>query len=663
MNPWPHCWRRFFWGNSVLCEPQGRYRPVLECLEDRSLPSGGFTQLNLASDLLGAARVTDPNLVNPWGVSFSPTGPFWFADNGSGLSELVDGRGQQAPLALLPPTVPVGATPTGVVFNDGSGFRISENGVSAPSRFLFATEDGTITGWSGVVDLSQAILAVDNASVGAVYKGLALATGPAGRSFLYAADFGRGAVDVFDQDFKPFVQPGSFEDPNLPNGYAPFNIQNINNLLFVTYAPRDSARPDDIAGAGHGFIDVFNTGGNLVRRFASQGPLNSPWGLALAPASFGPFGGALLVGNNGDGHINAYDPKSGVFLGPLADDTGIPITIPSLWALTLGNGHEGGTSDTLFFTAGLDDEAHGLFGAIQAPQQRGADTAGSGIFDPHAPGEPGDYPLPPSGGPALQEADGPSGAATAALLPLTESSLALIPTLSTVPQLGAQVEAPAVATLVRALSFPAYARTALPLSNPGSFPPQAVDSPPLENAGNNSLGLSVLFNLNAAPAWSDHPIPWQSPETNRGLVDTRWPSSGDGSARADGLFAGPYLEDLQARSNVEQGSESYPASGRADKVLAQVPSEGRPPSAGERRAESKAFTSHDRGSWTRLLSSLLVVVGIPVISALCRRHRAGSLSHPGRMPELAWREGITGPPSSASRSCSASKLSSSWTHD
>src|SRR5262249_6246479 len=159
---------------------------------------------------------------------------------------------------------------------------------------------------------------------------------------LYAADFGLGTVDVFDQDFRPVARPGSFHDPNLPGGFAPFNIQNINNLLFVTYAQQDEDRTEDVAGAGHGFIDVYDTDGSLIRRFASQGALNSPWGLALAPPEFGPFGGAALVGNNGDGHINAYDPGSGRFLGQLGDDNGIPLAIPDLWALSFGNGHLAG---------------------------------------------------------------------------------------------------------------------------------------------------------------------------------------------------------------------------------------------------------------------------------------------------------------------------------
>src|SRR5438132_2212593 len=433
--------RLFFWRHKAASGLQRPYRPVVECLEDRCLLSGGYAQVNLVSDVPGLARVTDPNLINPWGIAFSPTGPFWFANNRSGVSDLLDGRGQPVPLVVtVPSPATAGGTPTGTVFNGRSGFAIAENSVSAPSRFLFTTEDGTISGWSAVVDPSRALLAVDNSSTGAVYKGLALATDPAGRSLLYAADFRRGTIDVFDQDFKPVARPGSFQDANLPDGFAPFNIQNINDRLFVTYAQQNEARHDDVAGGGQGFIDVYDTGGNLLRRFASQGALNAPWGLALAPPGFGPFGGSLLIGNAGDGHINAYDMGSGAFLGPLADDNGVPLAIPTLWALTFGNGHEGGAADTLFFAAGVNYEQHGLFGAIQAPQRRGADTAGPGAFDPDAPGEAGDYPLPPRNGPALQETGQDARLPTAVLLPLTESSLLLVPTLSTMPEPRARVE-------------------------------------------------------------------------------------------------------------------------------------------------------------------------------------------------------------------------------
>ncbi|MCI0464875.1 MAG: TIGR03118 family protein, partial [Gemmataceae bacterium] len=348
------------------------------------------------------------------------------------------------------------------------------------------------------------------------------------------------------------------------------------DLLALVLRP-DEARRDEVAGAGYGFIDVYDTDGNLVRRFASQGALNAPWGLALAPAGFGPFGGALLVGNFGDGHINAYDPESGAYLGPLADDNGIPITVSGLWALTFGNGHAGGASDTLFFTAGVDDEEHGLFGAIQAPQRRGADTAGAGTFDPLAPGEPRDYPLPPRGGPALQDRDEDARLAIAVLLPLKESSLALIPTLSTVPQPRARVEAPA---------------------------------PAAKNTQNNSLALNAFLDLNAAQTLPAKPARWQRPDTNRDALGARRSPSAGGEAGAESLLAEPHIENRDAQSSAEPSPESPRPSGQGDKVLARIRSEGRPESAGDRTAGNEGVETHDRGSWTELLNRLLVTVSI-----------------------------------------------------
>src|SRR5262245_56961864 len=204
----------FFRKSRPWPDRQRRYRPVLEFLEGRHLLSGGFGLVNLASDVPGLARVTDANLVNPWGLAYSPTGPFWFAENGSGVSDILDGRGEPFSLVVtVPSAAHSGSAPTGTVFNGGAGFVISENGASAPSRFLFASEDGTISGWTTVVDATRALLAVDNSSPGAVYTGLALATDPTDHSFLYAADFSRGTIDMFDQDFRPVVRPGSFQDP------------------------------------------------------------------------------------------------------------------------------------------------------------------------------------------------------------------------------------------------------------------------------------------------------------------------------------------------------------------------------------------------------------------------------------------------------------------
>ncbi|HLJ94934.1 MAG TPA: TIGR03118 family protein [Gemmataceae bacterium] len=622
MSFWAHCRRRLFGKRDAFSRQQWLHRPVLEYLEGRWLLSGGFTQVNLASDVPGLARITDPNLVNPWGISFSPTGPFWFADNGSGVSNLLDGRGQSVPLLVtMPFTTQSNGTPTGVVFNGGPGFLISENGVSAPSRFLFAAEDGTISSWTAVVDGTHALLAVDNSSLGAVYKGLALATDAAGRTFLYAANFGRGTIDVFDQNFKSVERSGSFQDPNLPQGYVPFNIQNIHDLLFVTYAQHDGVGRDDRAGAGHGFIDVYDAAGNLMRRFASRGALNSPWGLALAPADFGPFGGTLLVANNGDGHISAYDPESGTFLGSLTADDGSLITVPSLWALAFGNGHEGGASDTLFFTAGVDNEAHGLFGAIQAPLRKGTDTAGSGSFDPHAPGEPGDYPLPPSSGPALLDGNEDPVAVTAVLLPLTESSLALLPTLLTLPQQRTRFMPPVAAPAVNAVPFQGYDGTSLRSSNTAMFPPFPVHSLLPKNVKNSSAELNALFDLNPAHAWSEEQVSRQSPKIAADLVNTDYLAMDDDAA-AHRVLAEPNLETLKAPSNAEHGLRWRPLSGRTQDVLAQAPSEDRSPSTADYTTKIQGPRRSDRWSWTRLLNGLLLVIGIAGVCALYRRPRA-----------------------------------------
>jgi uncharacterized protein (TIGR03118 family) len=588
-----------------------RYRPVLEYLEDRCLLSAGFAQVNLASDVPGLAAVTDPNLVNPWGITFSPTGPFWSADNGSGVSDLLDGRGQPVPLVVtVPSAAPSGSTPTGTVFNGGPGFAISENGVSAPSRFLFATQDGTIAGWTTLVDPTHALVAVDNSSAGAVYTGLALATGPAGHSLLYAADFSHGTIDVFDQHFQPVVRPGSFEDPNLPDGYAPFNIQNINNLLVVTYAQQDESGHDDVAGAGHGFIDVYDTGGNLVSRFASGGALNSPWGLALAPADFGPFGGALLVGNNGDGHINAYNPRSGAFLGQLAGDNGAPITIPDLWALTFGNGHAGGDAHTLFFAAGVDYDAHGLFGALQAPDRRGADTAGSGTFDPDAPGEVDDYPLPPSGGPAFGADSDDPPIPTSDLLPLTDSSLALVPTLSTISPPTAKTAAPVPAPTAGA-SSDGPVLTAVAAAGAGVHVRIQEHSPRGSGGQRDAVALNAFLDLHTLPMVSQKSVgaPWPGSDLHAAGAGS-W-AFADGDAAALGLLAEAYVEKQEAPAGEEKGPEAPPPV-PAEQTLAAVASQSRAESGGERAAANAPVEAQERRSWINLAYRLFIIT-IPVL--------------------------------------------------
>jgi uncharacterized protein (TIGR03118 family) len=325
--------------------------------------SATYIQTNLVSDDASVSgTIIDPNLINPWGMAASSASPFWVSDNGTGLSTLYNGAGTaQGLVVTIPP--PAGgsspSTPTGIVFNGGSGFGTVLG--AEPARFIFATEDGTISGWASG---TNALLMVDNSASGANYKGLAI--GESGlNTFLYAANFKQGKIDVFDSSFSPTTLSGSFTDPGLPAGYAPFNIQNLGGNLYVTYALQDGAAMDDVPGAGNGFVDVFDTNGNFLQRLISGGSLNSPWGLALAPANFGDYSSALLVGNSGDGIINAFDPSTGSLLGSLVDDlTKMPIEIDGLWALDFGNGGNGGQINELFFTAGPNDGAHGLFGKI-----------------------------------------------------------------------------------------------------------------------------------------------------------------------------------------------------------------------------------------------------------------------------------------------------------
>ncbi len=328
-----------------------------------------YTQTNLVSDGSVSATTISSNLINPWGISHSPTGPFWVSDNGTGLTTIYNGTGNIVPVAgqdaitIAAPSGVDTAAPTGQVFNiAGSGFDITAHGVTAPSVFLFATEDGTISGWAPTVDPASSIIAVDNSQSGAVYKGLAIATSDQG-TYLYAANFSNGTVDVFDSNFK---QVNSFTDPNLPPGYAPFNVQLLDNRLYVTFAQQDDAKHDDVAGPGHGFVDSFDLNGNMLDRIASRGVLNSPWGLDIAPKGFGQFSGDLLVGNFGDGTIDAFSPTTGKFLGQLLGSDGNPLQIQDLWALTNGTGSQGTDLSAIYFTAGGQDEQHGLFGSLAA---------------------------------------------------------------------------------------------------------------------------------------------------------------------------------------------------------------------------------------------------------------------------------------------------------
>jgi uncharacterized protein (TIGR03118 family) len=329
-----------------------------------------FRQTNLISDLTTVgAQIVDPNLKNPWGLAFGPTTPLWVADNGTSIAGVypVSPVGPTAQPSRLDVTLPpADSAPTGQVFNPTNGFVLKSKAGKGPALFIFSSESGHIIAWSPVAD--PAVNGKATAQVkfsshrGAVFKGLAIASTRFG-TFLYATDFHNGRVDVFNSRFHLVHSPGGFRDRHLPRGYAPFGIRAIDGFIYVTYAKQDADRKDDVAGRGHGFIDVFTAGGFLVKRLVSRGALDSPWGLEVAPRGFGPFGGKLLVGNFGNGRIHAYGLFSGRFEGTLRDQHHMPITNDGLWALQFGTATTGGTG-TLLFSAGLNDEADGLVGAI-----------------------------------------------------------------------------------------------------------------------------------------------------------------------------------------------------------------------------------------------------------------------------------------------------------
>jgi uncharacterized protein (TIGR03118 family) len=319
-----------------------------------------YTVHSLVSDG-AAAPGTDASLVNAWGLTAGPTTPWWAANNGTNTSTLYNGAGTKQAL-----TVSVAGAPTGTVFNGNTAdFVVSQNGKSGAARFLFATEGGTIMGWTPAVSGTTAVPAADRSSTGAIYKGLATVADK-----LYATDFHNGRVDVFDASFN--LVPGGFTDPRIPKGYAPFGIQALAGNLFVTYAQQDGAKKDDVAAPGQGYVDEFTPAGQLVAHVVNSGkknaPLDASWGLAIAPADFSVFGGDLLVGNFGNGRISAYAPRGDawVFKGQLKHADGSPIAIDGLWAIAFGNGAAAGPASTLYFLSGPSAEAHGLFGSITA---------------------------------------------------------------------------------------------------------------------------------------------------------------------------------------------------------------------------------------------------------------------------------------------------------
>jgi uncharacterized protein (TIGR03118 family) len=326
-----------------------------------------FYVSNLVSDGYVPAGTIDPKLINPWGIARTATSPLWVSDNGSGIATVYNG-GTAAKLGLAPTIAPpngqtFSATPTGqVATGSTTDFLLNGNSNSA-AAFIFDTEDGTISGWSNNVSPTSSVLKVDNygGGAGAVYKGLAI-SGPPGTEVLYAANFRSGNVEMYNNQFGLM---GTFTDPSVMSGYAPFNVQVLNGNLYVAFALQDSAKHDDMAGAGNGYVDEFSLAGVFEKRLVSQGgQVNSPWGLDIAPASFGTFAGDLLVGNFGDGTISAFDPVTGTFVGTLDGRDGKPLMLGDLWALTTGNGGAGGSASSVYFTTGIVDEAHGLLGSI-----------------------------------------------------------------------------------------------------------------------------------------------------------------------------------------------------------------------------------------------------------------------------------------------------------
>ena len=344
----------------------------------------------LVSNVAGAAPKPDTVLQNAWGIAFSPAAsPFWVNDNATGCSTLYDGQGTKVPLQVsipLPgnvvppgachpvsptnPPNPAPAAPTGIVWNPSPAFLVP--GTKTQAVFIFATENGTISAWAGGLNPpDHAVIAVDNSSSpsaanGAVYKGLVFGVNAKG-GFLFATNFRSGRIDVFGPSgtnglFTPATTDGGFMDPHIPAGYAPFGIANIDGDLFVSYAKQDKDKHDDVAGNGHGFVDVFDTDGHLLRRFASRGPLDSPWGMTRASFAFGRFSGEILIGNFGDGRINVFS-DDGRFVDQLEDANGNPLAIDGLWTLTLGGGRNS-SPDTLYFSAGPNKEVNGLFGTI-----------------------------------------------------------------------------------------------------------------------------------------------------------------------------------------------------------------------------------------------------------------------------------------------------------
>lgn len=373
-------------------------------------PQNSYLVHNLVSDLANTADHQDPNLVNPRGVGFGAT-PFWVGNNGSGTATLYGGAGNVIPLVVTIPQAGNAGTAgpvTGVVFNSfASNANAFDVQSGKPALFIFCSEDGVISGWNQSVSGTKATILFDNSRSGAVYTGCALG-GTAATPYLFAANFRAGRVDVYDANLnlnpapfgqnalpQPFSGSSPFSNPPIPAGYAPYNIQNINGALFVTYAKQDAQKHDSAGGPGNGFVASFALNGALIANLVSGGPLNSPWGMAIAPSNFGLFAGALLVGNFSDGKVNAFNAATGAPLGTLNDTTGNPIAIPGLWSLNFGGGAQNEDPGTLYITAGIGGgpnndplESHGLLASIEAAPSfvaSGVQSAASFVAGPIAP--------------------------------------------------------------------------------------------------------------------------------------------------------------------------------------------------------------------------------------------------------------------------------------
>jgi uncharacterized protein (TIGR03118 family) len=339
-----------------------------------------YTQTNLVSDIAGLAANRDGNLVNAWGLARSPGSPWWVGNNGTGTSTLYDGSGNAfptaSPLVVNIPTTknaPAGTTgtPTGVVFNGSTDFAVAPG---KPAIFIFVSEDGTISGWNPGVDPLNAIRKVDRGEK-AIYKGATIGEFR-GNRYLYVTNFHSGQVEVYDTNFnrvhafdEAFTDDDhdhDADDRHSRRGYAPFNIQNVGGNLVVTYAQQDSAKKDEVDGTGLGFVNIFSPGGRFLTQLQNGDWFNAPWGVAMAPEDFGEFSHSLLIGNFGSGKIAAFNPVTFQFRGFMKNPDNSPIVIDGLWALVFGNSANAGPYNSLFFTAGIQDEAHGLFGNLTA---------------------------------------------------------------------------------------------------------------------------------------------------------------------------------------------------------------------------------------------------------------------------------------------------------